>query len=81
VFSTCYLVTTRSLVSVVTETSVAVAHHRTSGSGSIIPAFSCHITLLFCLYLQIFKVRVSAVKTQELSCDSAPFIVTLILIL
>jgi hypothetical protein len=50
VLATCYLVTTRSLLSVVTETSVylAVAHQRTSISGSTIPAFSRHVTVLSC---------------------------------
>jgi hypothetical protein len=45
--TTCYLVTTRSLLSVVTETSVylVVAHQRTSGSVSTIPAFRRHVTI------------------------------------
>jgi hypothetical protein len=49
VFSNLLLVATRSLLSLVTETSVylAVAHQRSSDSGSTILVFSRHVTTYF----------------------------------
>jgi hypothetical protein len=45
--ATCYLVATCSLLFVITDTSVylAVAHQRTSGSDSTVPAFRRHVTI------------------------------------